>query len=78
LAKTKKFNKYILIGDFNLPNISWPEGDSNVELENKFLDTFSDLGFMQMITEPTHEAGKTLDLLLTNCPELISNINILD
>ena len=78
LAKTKKFNKYILIGDFNLRNISWPEGDSHVELENKFLNTFADLGFIQLINKPTHEAGRVLDLLLTNTPELVTNLNILD
>lgn len=30
-----------------------------------------------MISESTHEDGNTLDLLLCNCPEIISAVNVL-
>ena len=31
-----------------------------------------------MISEPTHDRGKVLDLLLCNTPGLISNITVLE
>ena len=77
LASSRKYKKHCLIGDLNLSNTSWPEGDTNVELERGFVDLFNDLGFEQLIDRPTHERGKVLDLLLTNVPRLVSNVNIL-
>ena len=78
LTRTKKFSKHVLIGDFNLKKTLWPDGNSNVEIENKFINTFNDLGFTQLIEGITHEDGGTLDLLLTNSPDLINNVNILE
>ena len=31
-----------------------------------------------MISEPTHYLGKTLDILLTDSPQVVSNVKILD
>ena len=56
--------------------MSWPSGTTNNENQNDFLDTFNDLNFEQLVKTPTHVQGGMLDLLLTNCPEIISNINI--
>ena len=74
ISKRKDISKHILIGDFNLPGIKWPSGISSSMLENKFLDTFSDLNMTQFIDKPTHELGNTLDLLLCNYPQIISDI----
>ena len=76
IAKRKKFSKIILIGDLNLDEISWSENSSSNELQRDFIDTFDDLNFDQLIQGPTHIKGKTLDVLLTSCPELISDISI--
>ena len=78
LASKKKLDKHLLIGDFNFPEIAWPENFSNVDLHKKFIQLFmSELDHSQMICEPTHKNGNTLDLLFTNVPELIDNLTIL-
>ena len=38
---------------------------------------FDDLGLKQLICEPTHSFGNTLDLLLCSCPEMISSVLVL-
>ena len=78
IAASKKFKAHIIIGDFNLSNTSWPAGNSSVELERQFIELFNDLGLVQLIEKPTHDSGRTLDLLLTNAVGFISNITVLD
>ena len=79
LALKKKLDKHILIGDFNLNNVNWPEGITSCELQSKFLELFvGDLGHAQLISEPTHKSGNVLDLLFTNVPHLVENITVLD
>ena len=76
LSKRKKYSKIVLIGDLNLNKVSWSENISTSNFQEKFLDTFNDLNFDQLIDKPTHYKGNTLDVLLTNSPQLISNIDI--
>ena len=64
------------MGDFNLSKTTWPEGNSTCNKDNGFLDLFNDLGLKQLISEPTHKDGNTLDLLLCNCPEIISEVKV--
>ena len=79
LAIDKKLQRHILIGDFNFANVSWPSGQTSCELQQKFLDFLtSDLGHTQLIGDPTHNSGNTLDLLFTNIPSLVRSINIMD
>ena len=73
----KCVNKHILVGDINLNNTSWPDGTSTCGIDNKFLGMFNDLGFDQLVNGPTHEDGKTLDLVLCNSNNIITNLNIL-
>ena len=78
LASKKKLNKHVLIGDFNFPEIKWPDPLTSVDLHKKFLDFLMvDLAHSQLITESTHKSGNTLDLLFTNIPEIIKNISVL-
>ena len=49
---------------------------TNCNLQNDFLETFSDLGFDQLIDTPTHKGGNILDILLASSPELISSIDV--
>ena len=62
-----------------MSSVSWPY-DSDIPVSNSterlFVDTFNELGLTQLIHWPTHAKGKTLDLLLTNDPHLISNVCI--
>ena len=74
----KNIGKITLVGDLNLSGISWPECESTCDLENKFLNTFSDVGFEQLVTGVTHREGKTLDLILNTSVNDVSNVNILN
>ena len=73
---SEKYGKFIFVGDINLPGIDWENQHSSSRLETKFINTFHDIGFQQMITKPTHKLGNILDLLLTTCPHVINNLNV--
>ena len=78
ITRKKKYNKHIVLGDFNLSKTSWPEAESSDNIENLFIDTFNDLGLQQLVGSPTHEKGRTLDLVLSNKPALIRDVIILN
>ena len=78
LLKRKKLSKIFIVGDFNLSCVSWESLEGRTLLEQRFVDSFIDLGLTQCINEPTHVAGNTLDILLTNCEPCIDNLKILD
>ena len=64
---------HIFIGDFNYPNINW----SNVSSDRGSADLLQcsiDNGFEQLVDFPTHIRGNTLDLVLSNRPETILNV----
>ena len=67
-------------GDFNLPDINWEsfeiKGNRYLkEINSKFRDTFNDLGFLQTVQSPTL-GENTLDIFLTNCPDLVKSSTI--
>ena len=77
--KIRNPRKIFVVGDFNLKGISWPLSEDNEPTngtEKLFVDSFYELGLEQCNTEPTHIKGRTLDLLLTNCKDLILNRSI--
>ena len=78
ISKSKSIKKHVLIGDFNLSKTRWPEGDTSCSIEQGFLNLFHDFDFKQHIRQPTHDYGNILDLLLSNCPDIISDIEILN
>jgi Reverse transcriptase (RNA-dependent DNA polymerase)/Endonuclease-reverse transcriptase len=64
----------LIFGDFNVPDIDWPGGTARgraVELLNAANDRLLE----QLITFPTHVCGNTLDLLLTDSPERVTDIS---
>ena len=72
----------LLMGDFNLPTLRWPEDSVEAgyvsPLDRKFCDLFSLCGLTQFVHEPTHwPAGTLLDLVLTSEPELIGEVSVL-
>ena len=77
LSKRKMYNKIVLIGDLNLNKVNWTDKVTSISLQEKFLYTFNDLNFDQLIDKPTHIKGNILDVLLTNSLQIISTINIL-
>ena len=72
----------IVIGDFNLPGISWglhAHGYANQgsPMERQFVDTFNLLGLTQWITSVTFaRSGNTLDLLLSTEPDRVGDISV--
>ena len=77
IISRKKFQSQILVGDFNLPGINWHANSSSTELEHDFIELFYNFGFTQMIDQPTHEKGRTLDLLFSNVAGTLEHVNVL-
>ena len=78
LSRKKMLRKFLVIGDFNLKGVNWDMGNSTNTVENEFVNGFADLGLMQCINAPTHNKGKTLDILLTKSKQYITDLKIID
>ena len=78
LRSRRGISSVVIVGDFNFPSINWENSYSSISVDQSFLDMFCNLGLDQLITEPTHIKGNTLDLLLTDNPRLISNVKVND
>ena len=63
----------IIIGDFNLPDISWETGEASGRAR-EFVEATDDALLVQMVEFPTHVKGNCLDLVLTNIPERIEEV----
>ena len=75
----RSLRKVFIVGDFNLSSITWSNDfpDHNcTNIDKTFFDSFSELGLQQCIQESTHIKGRTLDLLLSNHVELITDVNV--
>ena len=50
LASARKLQRHILVGDFNLASVSWPDGQSSCQLHSSFVNFLTDdLGHTQLI-----------------------------
>ena len=79
LFQSRKFCMHVMIGDFNFSGVNWPEAQPRSGVEELFLSyLMGDLGHSQYINSPTHCKGNTLDLLFSNDPRCVSNIDIHD
>lgn len=66
----------LLLGDFNLPNITWGEVPKcHDALSAVLCEVVDDYFLQQMVSEPTRR-GNILDLIFTNTPEFLMNINV--
>ena len=79
----KSHPNIIISGDFNCGDIDWnydPPVISNhtmAPLMNKLLDLISDHALTQYVSSPTRPASmKTLDLVLSSVPSLVSNVRV--
>jgi hypothetical protein len=63
----------IMIGDFNLPGVDWESGAAS-PCERRVVEAVHDKLMEQMVSFNTHLKGNTLDLVLTNIPERITEI----
>ena len=78
LVRHRGISNFSLIGDLNLSKTNWNTLESTCAVEQCFVDMFSDLGLTQLVNQPTHNKGNTLDVVLTNFPCNISNLKVLD
>ncbi|CAB3985999.1 Hypothetical predicted protein [Paramuricea clavata] len=67
------YDKILIAGDFNLPNISWTDSNYTAtgSLNQNFCDVLDDYFMSQLCLVPTRESN-ILDLLFTNQPEHIT------
>lgn len=70
----------IIMGDFNLPSVSWNSdtgspANSGSSTDKKFLELFRLSGLIQWVTQPTYpRSGNTLDLLLTTEHDRVGDV----
>ena len=84
MKENSKIRNLLYFGDFNFPNISWPEGNvyspgkeerENKSEENKQAETlieFTRANFMENIILTLTRGANILDLFFTNNPNLIN------
>ena len=76
----RNLRKVFIVGDLNLSSINWTQTEDTQEnidrIDHLFLDSFSELGLHQCVSEPTHVKGRTLDILLTNFRALVSDVKV--
>ena len=63
----------VLVGDFNLPHITWPDGEAEGR-DKRFVLALQDSYMEQLVTIPTHIKGNCLDLVITNSPDLVQEV----
>ena len=70
------FDSILVCGDFNFPDIDWTTGVAvkNDSIHSFFAKTVKDNYLHQLVDFPTR-LNNTLDLLLTNIPDKVSNIH---
>ena len=68
------YDKIIIVGDFNLPNISWADSTytSVGSLSQNFCDVLDDYFMSQLCLVPTRESN-ILDLIIMNQHELVTS-----
>ena len=81
---TNKFPSHVLIltGDFNLPGIDWKHKLVKPECQHKhihreFINILDEFMLSQMVLEPTHVKGNTLDLICINTPGYVLDTDII-
>ena len=66
----------IILGNFSMPDIRWPSLSADSDFSALFCDLVFQHNFSQLIELPTHSHVNTLDLIITNCEDQITDITI--
>lgn len=67
----------IIVGDFNFPSIDWDLlTSSTANFSNDFLLLTQEYGLLQLVLEPTHIIGNTLDLVFCTEAFLASDLEV--
>ena len=69
-------HEIIVLRDFNAPDIDWPTLTGTTNYSLSLCNAAYNKNLTQIINVPTHKQGNTLDLILTNSPSRIVNLNI--
>jgi hypothetical protein len=73
LIRSVKKNS-VVVGDFNLPDVNWVTGEAS-RRSSGVVEAVDDKMLEQMVAFPTHVKGNTLDLVLTDIPERVSDVS---
>ena len=71
------FDKCILVGDFNFPDIDWSSLTGNSVSSNCFCEFVFDCNLTQHVMGATHVKGNILDLIITSPNIVIDEVTIL-
>lgn len=74
------YEKVIIVGDFNLPDINWVQGSGLIDSSptlSTFCEKLIDKNIFQLIEQPTR-GNNTLDLLLSSFVEGVANVQLCD
>lgn len=66
----------ILCGDFNCPDINWHTLTASNHFSQSLCEVLFNLNLVQHISEPTHNCGNCLDLLISNCQDRFSDFSV--
>ena len=61
----------IMLGDLNFSDVNWDSLSGTSFISSSLCEEFFNLNLSQSVTEPIHNKGNLLDVVLTNAPELI-------
>ena len=67
---------YVMIGDFNLPDIRWQTGCSGAK-GRRFLETMKDKFLSQHVETATHDSGNILDLVISSEENLVRDVEMI-
>ena len=73
---TNSKNTLIITGDLNHPEIGWTSLSGNSFTGDAICDCFFKLNLVQLINEPTHIGGNTLNVIASTHPQLVFNVSI--
>ena len=78
-ANTAHFTQFLVMGDFNLPGVNWHTmtAERNDCLHTELVKLVRDHFLWQLIDKPTR-GDNILDLLLTNFPDKVGQLEIFD
>ncbi|PKU30779.1 adaptin ear-binding coat-associated protein 1 [Limosa lapponica baueri] len=75
LGEVSRLLALVLVGDFNLPDISWVHNTAEREQSRRFLECVGDNFLTQLVREPTMEAA-LLGLLFVNREGLVGDVTV--
>ena len=76
LRSISNYDSIIIMGDFNVPDINWSSLCGNSPYSTSLCNFVFDYNLSQVIQIPTHTRGNNMDIVLTNTPQAVFNVNV--